>query len=940
MMLRANNEILEFDDEIEVEKQIKLFEEISTTDGDFSYAFDLQKTLNNSRILGNPFPDNILKPVYQKIPAELLTDNGSETFKGYIRIEKITNVYQCSFFAGNNNWFGLLSGPLRSLDWSAYDIIQNQGNIEAAKSKTKGVVFPLIDNGVLMFRGAASLKVEDFVAGIYVKDVFNKVFSSHGIKLKGELLSDANFLSSITINNNKNAQSIADRSSFVKTTNAPTGHSASYVKMNWTDDTNHPYFDGAADNFSLTLDRYTADVPMIVKFEWIINNTIVPTVFGEYKMAFYKNGVLDYAVIFNDTPAQPLTITKIYNLSAGDYIEAFVWDDAGIFADPITDSTIRVTPTYVYKVFGENVVPDWSQQEYISNVIRLFNVLASYDSKNKTLTFNLFEKIGNKTAIDLSPYISSTEIDYSEFINDYGKKSLLSFQEMSPDETFINLNLKYRPYSKGEIAIDNDFLDDSVDILESDFTNPITYLHPVFDMSIEKTDLVSLEQQESVDVSGVTNSAGLARFAVSEDVFAVTDIVRVSDSTNVTYNGDYKVFAVGSGYIELIGLNFATSAIAKIGRMQFVYTDSDAVFFLHNVPDYEIPKFSSRPLFVFEDTDEDIWAIAFFSLINTGRQIDLDFINSVSFSGEQRTLIDQYFNLMRGVFNDPVKLFSEAYLPYSVFMGIDFLSPIKIQTEETQNNYYLNRITGYKESYLPCTLELIKLSSPVVTVPEEDVVPPNPPVLSPEFVQNANAVFVTGSAATLTFTFSSNLATDTDVWIYTSADTKLGFPAGGATVNQGIIATFVSINGASNNWGIMWNMRGFPGSNNILTISFTVGNRYSNITGIAYETRHGLWIGNAFDSISASARTSAVLSGGTNIGVSSALIVGAGFVGVPGFTTTSDPPGVALEVTGNNALQSVYGGFIVPAGVSQNTMQIDWVNSLQAWGYCIELVYT
>src|SRR6187551_2724851 len=122
MMIQVDNEFLEFDDVIEVEKQIKLIEEISTTDGDFSYSFELQKTIQNTRLLGNPFPDNISKPVYQKIPAKVLNDSGAVTFNGYLRVEKVTDVYGCSFFAGNNNWFGMLSGMLQELDWSEYDI--------------------------------------------------------------------------------------------------------------------------------------------------------------------------------------------------------------------------------------------------------------------------------------------------------------------------------------------------------------------------------------------------------------------------------------------------------------------------------------------------------------------------------------------------------------------------------------------------------------------------------------------------------------------------------------------------------------------------------------------------------------------------------------------------------------------------------------------------
>src|SRR5688572_3941960 len=199
MMIKVSNEFLEFDELIEVEKQIKLFEEISTTDGDFSYAFELQKTLTNTRILQNPQPDNISKLVYQKIPAKLLSDSGAETFDGFLRIERISELYHCSFFAGNNNWFGMLSGKLRDLDWSFFDRDQTEANLSSAISDSSGTVFPTVDNGLLAYRGFALMKVEDFMGAIYTKDIVNKIFSSHGIKLQGELFKNVDYLSSVVL---------------------------------------------------------------------------------------------------------------------------------------------------------------------------------------------------------------------------------------------------------------------------------------------------------------------------------------------------------------------------------------------------------------------------------------------------------------------------------------------------------------------------------------------------------------------------------------------------------------------------------------------------------------------------------------------------------------------------------------------------------------------
>jgi hypothetical protein len=716
MMIKVSNEFLDFDELIEVEKQIKLFEDISTTDGDFSYSFELEKTLNNTKLLQNPFPDNISKPVYQKIPAKLLSESGAETYDGYLRVEKITpEVYECSFFSGNNNWFGLLADPLQDLGWNEFNLDQTEANIVSTFTKTEGIVFPVLDNGMLNVRGNAVLKPEDFIAGIYVKTVFEKIFNSHGIKIQGELLNNTKFLSLITVSNGKSEAEINARTAFVKTTNAPTNHaSAIYTKIVWTDDSNFPYFDGSADNFDLPNSRYVADVPMIIKVEWIINNTIAPGI-GQYRMAFYINGVNVYEEIWGGAPAQPLALRKTLRLNPGDQVEAYVYDDAQLFSDPLTDSTIRFTPIYLYKTFGTAMVPDWTQQQYVSEVLKLFNAICSYNEGDRTLTINLFDKVKDKPPIDLSEYISETEVDYAEFISEYGRQSLFSYQELETNDDFKAQHFDTLPYSKGVIEVENEFLPDSQDVLESEFTSPVTYLNPIFDMSIEKTDLIALSDgDESTNATSVSDASGVARFNIDDDIFQVGDLVRIEDSTNPRYNFDWIVSAIGSGYVEFQDLPFHTNATAKLKQMLFVYSESDNVFILQHIPNYEVSKFSSHSSFIIGENAYTDVAVAFFDLIQLSRPINEDFIYSLSFGGDsvlryQVNMIDQFFRLFSRVLNDPVKLIQTAQMPYDVYNRIDFLRPITVKTLETSNMYYLNRITGYKESFLDCTLENIKI---------------------------------------------------------------------------------------------------------------------------------------------------------------------------------------------------------------------------------------
>lgn len=962
MMLRANGEILDFNDLIEVEKQIKLFEEIDTTDGDFSYAFDLEKTLHNSQSLGNPFPDNILKPVYQKIPSQLLSENGAEIFNGYIRIEKITTVYQCSFFAGNNNWFGLLSDKLSALDWSQYDIDQSEANIVAAIDNTEGVVFPLVDNGGLVTRGNAQLKVEDFVAGIYTKTVFNKIFSSHGIKIRGELLNDVNFLSSITLSSGKSKDQIDASSTFASSTNgvARPGENIQYPII-FDNDSVYPYLDGSSDNYDATTGIYTFPFKMRVQIEVKLKPDIVDASYNN-RIYLLINGVYTFVDIglpagglYNSATAgteDPFTFSRELVFQAGDQISFNTeWQQSvGSTQNDVISGTLKITPTFIYKAFGKDILPDWTQQEYVSNVIRLFNVLASYNTQNKILTLNLFEKIKDKPQLDLSEYISETEVDYSEFISSYGKKTLLSYKELEEQD--------FRPtrfaYAKGEIDVNNDFLDDSVDALESDFTNPISYINQAFDMSMERTNLLSYETSTSTGIDtaavgdGVSDSAGIARFTILDDIFLVDDLVRITESTNPKYNGDWKVSAIGTGYVEFDGLLYDTDALVTLTRLTVSYTESGDVYFLFNVPSYDISKFSGLPVIRLENTDRSLFDIVFFNILNQGRQINKDFINSLSFSGSgpnhyQQTMIEQYFRLFSGVLNDPAKLYCTAHLPLAVYQRIDFLRPIRILTEETQNLYYLNRITGYKESYLPSTLELIKLSSKTV-IPLE-VIAPEPPVnLTPEYIQNANAFFSGGSTTNLTYTFSSGLSSSADnrvIGIF-CCRTKVGNPETFITVNQGTIDSCVLIDSYGTSNLYLFQISGFPGGNTSLVLTWANAfNRPSDVNGSAFEIKHGHLSGTSSIGGSSSNSITQTMPVGLVPDPYSMIFCGAAFNAVPGFTDITTPPGVAQNpVSGNDANQSCFGAVIFPAGVGFPAQPIwDWANSVGSILAMYEVIY-
>lgn len=730
MILKVGDEYLEFNAQVQIERQAKLFEEISTTDGDYSYSFDIPRTSHNIRLLNIPIPDNDAKTVYQKIDCILLDDNGLEVYKGFIRIEKMNrNVITVSFFSGNNNWFDQISGPLSDIDFSDLDVDLTITNLIAYSQHTEGITFPFVDNGVLVTRSYPYLKSEDFVGAIYVKTVFKRIFQAQQIKIQGELLTDATFNHLVTQKNAKSQAQIDANSTYAQKTNT-TARPVELVKykIDFQNDSVYPYYDGSNDNFDIVNSTWTAPAKMRVRIKATFVPSIVDASYNN-RVNIYINGSWSFVDIglapgagglYNQPTAgdQPVfSLDRTIEVEAGDVIELYSeWQQSlGSTQNDILSGTVEFIPEFIYKIYGNNVIPQWTQAQYVSNILRIFNVVSHYEPYSKTLTFNLFDKIKSKEPIDLSAFIEPDyDVDYVDFISNYGKKNVLSYNEVDLGE-IRDYNIEnFFKYSQGVIESGNEFLEEKVDIIESDFSNPIGYLNGVFDMSMERLNLVQLSEGDSVDFTAV-GADTYAAFTLARPIFLVGDLVRISESSNPSYNGDWVVAATGAGGTLFYGLLFETDATGKATKLIYEYENTDDVFLLFNIPYYNLTKFSGHSSIRVEDSNFGDFAVGYFNLLDTGRQINDEFRQSLSF-GEisspffyQRTLVDTYWGQFGKVLQDPVKLLPVAHIPYKTFINIDFLRPFNIKSEQSSNMYYLNKITGYECSYKPCLLELIKL---------------------------------------------------------------------------------------------------------------------------------------------------------------------------------------------------------------------------------------
>lgn len=712
MMLRtADNEYIQVPD-VEVERQAKLFQSIGDTSGDFSYEFEIDNNSDNLDKLGIISPvDGFQKTIYTVNDISLLDDEGSVLYTGYVRIQSIQDTITLSFFSGNNNWFSAMSDNISDLDLSDFEIEVNITNITNSWVNTEGVIFPYVNSGAFSTRSYITFTLNDFIPFVYVKDIIKKCFAYSGLKLSGEIVTDWRYEHLITTSNRiTTRQEIQDRtvsvSKVADQTITTIGSPYEVVEFELQDSV------GTHSNWDSVNFRYTADVPMIIETTISYENTYSGT-FGTGQLLI-KNGteIIDGTSSPNDeyTFSSPRIqggiITPIF-LDAGDYVDFRI--DRRNVADTITvnAASFEIRPVRLLKLFPLNILPQSTQLDFCLDVFKLFNTVIDYDPFTKTVTVDFFKNAIRNDELDISEYIdpSTIRVDYNELIGDYGKLNVLKYTEADNDTIKDYNKTSTYPYGSGIINSENEFVDKEKDILESTFVaTPEDNRNP-YGISMAKLDFTEIERGQEYTAS-ITNVSGEARFTVSE-VFSpvVGEVIEVYDSSDETYLGQWVIDnSVSVTAFEVGGILFSTAVTVRLRRIEIVpKQNSDQVLLL-----------------VAPESFAGTAAYAWFykpQITNTGYTNLNDYTKSLSFGENittlpyQRTMIEDYWADLGPILQDPIKIYVDAYLPKSVFESITFKQPIRLKTDRFNARFIPNRITGYKNSSSPCTLELIKLGN-------------------------------------------------------------------------------------------------------------------------------------------------------------------------------------------------------------------------------------
>lgn len=722
MIIKVGTQYLDFNGDIETEKQANLFEDISEVNGDFSYSFELEDTANNRYILGIQ-NINTVANFAQKIDCVLLSDSGEDLHYGYLRVESITDVISCSFFGGNNNWFVLTDTPIRQFNFRKFDKDFSYGNVVGSHTLSNGIVWPLIDRGTLNQRDTATVYDNDWQPFIYVKDVIRTVLNQEGIKLAGDILKDPIYNSLITTNNGLSGvqQQLDTVAVYASKTSNQTISSGTYADVSFQDTTTSPNFEGSDNNwttpnYTVTKDLITLDIEL---------NLIIESAsagIGQIKLT------VDGVAVFTKTVGAALSNTRTFNFKttlSDIYSGSVIKLEAKVIANTYTintNSTIKFTPVKLRKVYGSQLLPDLNASEYIASIFSRLNCFVSYDSKTQTINTKFLDNIIKETPIDLSEYIESFDQDNTSIVDEYARSTRFLYQESGEDNINQYNSISEIPYGGGEIVIDNDFIEEETDFIELEEIAP--YQIPVnwLGFSLPLVEYSEYAAEDSYRFTDVNSSSNFAEFEVSISADIETgDLIRVTISTDESYIGIFRVTSTSSLLGKLYLVTDAPYSASATGELEVVTTadniNEDQVILL-NSPSTDLTEFTDTPSIVWRRTSNNTLtsiALGYFWLpqvnkpINTlGKALYFDKVNDPQ--AYQIGLIDAYFRTAERILNNPVVLTAVMYLPVSVFRSIDFLSPVRIETKDFTSNFLVNRITGYKGQEYPCEVELIKIS--------------------------------------------------------------------------------------------------------------------------------------------------------------------------------------------------------------------------------------
>lgn len=502
-------------------------------DGSYAESFTLPDTNLSRRVLGNSqFVTSGTKTPYRLLPATLKL-RGNAILTGYAKHTEVNDGFSIDVDGGNADLFALVKGKkLSEVDLSGLDHTWNIANAVAANTHNaaRGYIYPLINFGQWTDRDLFNGNVHftELRPAVYVHTVIERMIAPY--TLSGSLLSDAKYRKLIIPCTN---EALKYRASYIADKFATARLSYDVELEVSTLETENNLITDTVTSDSLSLlepvgsvdDAYVFRCPVAGAYQVKANVNIFHSAADVEVYAYRERDGVREPFFQNAAPSGVVQRTvidyKLDNCQAEDIIYILIRTRelfSGAYAKLLAGSTFEVTmlndAVQGGPVHLDANLPDVSQEDFLTAVFHMFNVLEQASPVQGVLRLDSLEQLRYQKPVDWSRKIDWTSKPVTTFaLGEYGQRNYLSYAENEVTDA------EGKPLTDTMVfEVDNETLEPEAEIFTSEFT--LTQTLPAFR---GQTDLPYIPVYKQVK----TNYRGLwqpdTEYLEDEYVFHLTD---------------------------------------------------------------------------------------------------------------------------------------------------------------------------------------------------------------------------------------------------------------------------------------------------------------------------------------------------------------------------------------------------------------------------------
>jgi hypothetical protein len=432
------------DESINLTRQLKDLQELSSVFTDFTQSINIPASPNNNTIFSNWFSENALITGWNPnngLDANILI-HGLPVFEGRIElkgakfIDGLPSNYDVIFYGKSKSILDLWGeSQLNEIDFSDLNHIANYTNVTSSWGQTLlsgDIVYPLADyetgfrysnftginDNIKKPRG---IEIDDLRPAIKLKKLISKAFESVGYSVTGSFFSRADLTnlyvlpmqSSGPLYNKATSQPALFEANNLTTFSPLTSGvaTASFRKLPFPTIITNP-----AGAYNSTTNEFTANKTGWYKIDFAFENLIMFPNPNKFIIAYCRNGGSRYERTYTTSSILGDFFTIDTFVNAGDIltIEYKTYSSLNTIGKLYFKC---VAAPYGLKNTGvemADTMPQIKIKDFINNVFKTFNLVAIPNQNNEVELHNIYDWYELGTLKDYTPYLDIKEISHEK----------------------------------------------------------------------------------------------------------------------------------------------------------------------------------------------------------------------------------------------------------------------------------------------------------------------------------------------------------------------------------------------------------------------------------------------------------------------------------------------------------------------------------------------